>query len=233
MRAWLERYGVPATILALTAAAGISCLVWWVPIAARWHIQRLASDEEGDRAEARAALADLGPRGVPTLIRFAHHQNRRIRLGVAQVLGDLGTGEALEALVPMVRDRDEEVRHAAIWTLLSHPAALARCGHELALEWDHPDPVVRLCAIIVMPRDNLATTVDRFLAAMDESDSLVRLAAYRRLCALTHQSFPFEAFAADQARAEALTRWRVWWQAERRRLPGDRAAYRGEPASLS
>jgi len=66
---------------------------------------------------------------------------------------------------------------------------------------------------------------------LEDSQNLVRLAAVRQLRAIAGRHFQFEAFAGAPARAEAVARWRAWWEAERTRLPTNRAEYRADPSS--
>lgn len=222
-KSWFGRYGLHAAVGAVLAAGGAACLVWWVPIHVRWYVRSLASDDEVTRLQGRASLVALGPAAVPGLARFRTHPDRRVRQGVAEVLGDIGTEAAIEALAPMIRDRDEAVRQAAAWGLMSDACARHQALVDLRLELDHPDPVVRLCAITLLRPRDWAADVEALIAALDDSDSLIRLAAFRQLRTLTRQTLPFEAFADRRSRAEAVAAWRAWWQAERPRLPAGRA----------
>lgn len=229
---WLNRYGVHAALLTVLAAAGLGCLAWWVPISTRWHVRSLASDSEARRVEARVAIARLGPGAVPTLKGFTADSNALIRRGVAEVLGDIGTDDALDALAPMTRDRSEDVRRAAVWALMCDFGTFHERRADVDLEVDHPDPVIRLYAVNVASWADLQSAAEPLLMALDDTDSLVRLAAARRLRALSHRSFDFNAFANADRRAEAVARWRAWWAAERKRLPLDRARIRARPVIL-
>ena len=230
-RIWLDRYGLSLAVLAVLAAAGLACLIWWVPISARWHVHRLASDSEPDRLRAVEALVDLGEAAVPTLAHFSTAPDRRVRQGVAQALAEIGTEDALGRLVPMLYDRHEDVRQLAAWTLLRDGETLDRCGPDLRI--DEPDPVVRLCAIRLLVRRDLAGAVEPLLVGLEDSENLVRLAAVRHLRAVTRQSFGFDAFAGETVRTAAVARWRAWWRVERARLPADCAQFRTNPSLIS
>lgn len=230
-RIWLDRYGLSLAVLAVLAAAGLACMIWWVPISARWHVHRLASDSEPDRLRAVEALVDLGEAAVPTLAHFSTAPDRRVRQGVAQALAEIGTEDALGRLVPMLYDRHEDVRQLAAWTLLRDGETLDRCGPDLRI--DEPDPVVRLCAIRLLVRRDLAGAVEPLLVGLEDSENLVRLAAVRHLRAVTRQSFGFDAFAGETVRTAAVARWRAWWRVERARLPADCAQFRTNPSLIS
>ena len=222
---WLSRHAVAlaAGLVLLLAAAS---LVWWVPISVRWQVRRLAGGSETERVLAVRALVDLGRDAIPSLTRFADHPDRRVREGVARALAELATDEALQALLPFLADRDEDVRRVAAWALLGEGRMLER--YPVAVSLDDADPVLRLCAVRLLSRQG-TSAVESLIGALEDEASLVRLAAARQLRAVTGRRFGFDAFADEAHRAAAASRWRAWWRTERRRLPDARMPLDASP----
>lgn len=85
-------------------------------------------------SQASLALSERGPEVVPALLPLFADPNRRVRLRVAWTCSNLGAGAAplVNALIPLLGDRDDEVRSAAI-------EALARVGGQVGVaglrEW--------------------------------------------------------------------------------------------------
>lgn len=75
-------------------------------------IRALADKYENVRAEAAAALAKMGPPAIAPLIRFLKYTDSTARIEVMNTLGDLQAAEAVEPLIQMLEQADEEERRA-------------------------------------------------------------------------------------------------------------------------
>lgn len=78
-------------------------------------VQALAAREEA-RAAA-AGLRQLGPAAVPVLARAYRQSPRHLKLRIAQTLGGIEAGEAVFALIDLLKEPDAEVRRVAIRSL--------------------------------------------------------------------------------------------------------------------
>ncbi len=62
---------------------------------------------------ALPALCRIGEPAVEPLIQALKDEDKRVRLGAARVLGDIGDGRAIEPLTKSLKDRNKDVREAA------------------------------------------------------------------------------------------------------------------------
>jgi HEAT repeat protein len=92
-------------------------------------ISALGDEDPAIRGGAARTLADVGTRAVPPLIDALQdpHMTLRGRSGAAEALGGIGDARAVEALLPLLDDREISVRRAAA-------QALGRLGDTRAAE---------------------------------------------------------------------------------------------------
>ena len=62
---------------------------------------------------ALPSLCRIGEPAVEPLIQALKDEDKRVRLGAARVLGDIGDGRAIEPLTKSLKDRNKDVREAA------------------------------------------------------------------------------------------------------------------------
>ena len=99
---------------------------------------------------AAAALGSLGPDAIAHLVRGLATRNRAVRLGIIEALGEIRDRQAVEPLVPYLRDPSAEVRWAAA-------LALGEIGDEQAIGpllpgLRDPDRYVRYGTALSLPK---------------------------------------------------------------------------------
>lgn len=124
-----------------------------------------------------------GSDAVRTLLRSAlTASDPELRLMAARALGNLGDLAALPQLVSSLAGNSEDVRETAVNALI----ALGGRHREEALSAleplvDHPDPLLRMCRVMILGRLD-GPDVERSLAfAMKDESPLVRRAAVRAI----------------------------------------------------
>jgi len=85
----------------------------------RVQLERLASDDGIERAEARRFLAALGGAAVPGLIRALHDTNHRMRWEAAKALAEAPNAMAAPALTEALDDDAPDVRWLAAEALIA------------------------------------------------------------------------------------------------------------------
>lgn len=113
-------------------------------------------------------------------------------------LGDADDGARFEAVVELLRSKDERV-----------------LPHLLPMTKD-ADMFVRRLAVEGIKDFKTAEVVDALLVALADPEVIVRDSAWRSLKDLTGQSLPFEAAATSRdVRARAQQKWQEWWDKNR------------------
>ncbi|MEO8480894.1 MAG: HEAT repeat domain-containing protein [Acidobacteriota bacterium] len=99
-----------------------------VRLAAAFGLQRLGQTQshviawmlgdEKTNAQARDYLIELGPVAVPGIQQaFKSAKDSRHRATLVQLLGVIGTSDAMTSIEPLLKDPDDRVRQAAIWSM--------------------------------------------------------------------------------------------------------------------
>ena len=84
-----------------------------------------AADVDADTAElAGIALARLGDKAVPALVRVSRSAKPEVRAAIARTLGRIGAASAEKRLLAIARDSDPTVRLAAAVALTNPPRAI-------------------------------------------------------------------------------------------------------------
>jgi len=154
--------------------------------------------------QASSALAGLGTEGMNHLLAALHSRNKHTRLGVIEALGEIRDLRAVDPLIGLLGDNDNEVRWEAALALgeiadprafgpleatLRDPDRYVRYGSAIALEkmgWS-PDSPVDLAFLLAGKQewDALAFTGKETIPALDiaakDKDRSVRMMAIRTL----------------------------------------------------
>lgn len=69
------------------------------------------------QTNAIAALVEIGSPAVELLIAALQNEDYQVRGGAAKALGRIGDKEAIEPLIPVLKDSFERVQHEAVWAL--------------------------------------------------------------------------------------------------------------------
>lgn len=74
-----------------------------------------------------------------------------------------------------------------------------------------PAPLVRARAATMGDQLPPQVVVPALLERLDDEDPVVRLTAHEELKRRTRQDFGYEPWAGDEARTQAVSRWKSWW----------------------
>ncbi len=99
-----------------------------VRLAAAFGLQRLGQTQshviawmlgdEQTNAQARDYLIELGPAAAPGIEQaFKSAKDSRHRAALVQILGIVGTDDAATSIEPLLKDPDDRVRQAAMWSM--------------------------------------------------------------------------------------------------------------------
>jgi len=103
------------------------------------------------RTKAVNAITHMGPRGVDLLLDALPEQTSPFtRIGIAEILGNLGDKRALPALLGLLKDEDDRVITSAI-TAISQFNDPETIDHLIAM-LKHPEDVVRTHATIALKK---------------------------------------------------------------------------------
>jgi HEAT repeat protein len=103
-------------------------------------VERLGDMFEPVRVAAQASLRRLGPASVPALAAGMKHPRDQVVVQSAELLGELGAAEGVEALMGTFKFAPRELQRAALRALI-RLGAVARPALEASK--DDPDPWVR------------------------------------------------------------------------------------------
>jgi HEAT repeat protein len=107
-------------------------------------IHDLASDDLDVSSRAASRLEAIGAPVLPALEAALRREPKEVRLGVVEVLSEMGDEGVTPLLVGAVADPDAQVRADAVFALRSHPGTVAEQGLLRAL--GDPVPAVRRSA---------------------------------------------------------------------------------------
>ncbi len=171
-------------------------------------LARLADGSHHQRARVVDALRNLGPEVTTALVQMAHATPEHARLA-AEVLGLIGTIEAIDPLVAWCADDRAEVRAAALGALGT--IGLDERSHYFALRaLNDGDPHARAMAARALGRGRREDAVnylaerldDEWLPAAEAAGALKRLGIPGRAA--------LEARAAEESQAGDLARQMLW-----------------------
>ena len=77
---------------------------------------------------------------------------------------------------------------------------------------DHPAPIMRARSVGLANKSPKSEVVPALINRLEDTDPVVRLAAYEELKKETGKSFGYVPWGRDAERATAVTRWKAWWQ---------------------
>jgi hypothetical protein len=84
---------------------------------------------------------------------------------------------------------------------------------------NNPAPVVRAGAVGLGDEQPDSVAIPAWIAMLDDKDCVVRMNANNGLKARTGKDFGFVPWAEAPERAQAVGRWRAWWQERQRGRP--------------
>jgi HEAT repeat protein len=151
----------------------------------------LLGDPEGKVAEAAAgALAVIGGEKLTDrLIKTAQSGKVRTRVEAIKVLGTMHADTRIrQLLVELVKDRNNEVRRAAVGSLSAYADAAMIDILEAALE--DGDAVVRMASVKALSRIKAGRVVDLLLDMVNDNDPWVCYEAVRALGTLSDGRIP-------------------------------------------
>jgi HEAT repeat protein len=137
----------------------------------------LASDDLDVSSRAASRLEAIGAPVLPALAVALQREPKEVRLGVVEVLSEMGDEGVTPLLAGAVADPDAEVRVDAAFALRAHPGAVAEQALLRAL--GDPDPTVRRNAATACGAACRSAAAARALVgcALDDSASSVGWAA--------------------------------------------------------
>jgi len=113
-------------------------------------LSALRDTDKGTRAQAMAALADLGDTVVPDLVSLLSDDDWKVRYRAAEALGKMRNRESVEPLIRALSDGKDHVRYMAAKTLgeLGDQKAVPPLVERL----DDENPHVRKAAVISLQK---------------------------------------------------------------------------------
>ncbi|MBI3272998.1 MAG: HEAT repeat domain-containing protein [Planctomycetes bacterium] len=169
---------------------------------------------------ATAALRTLPRFGnvavIPSLLVAMRHPSAGARDAAARALEEMTRLPA--GFDPDARS-DEREKTVAAWE-----AWWTRSREKHPREWwtealRAPEARTRLAGVTALRERGDLSSVDALLAALDDSVEAVRFQAGLALAELTRLSVDYDPYAAPEARAAGIARWREWWRAHKDRAP--------------
>jgi len=159
----------------------------------------LASDDLDVSSRAASRLEAIGAPVLPALAAALQREPNEVRVGVVEVLSEMGDEGVTPLLADAVGDPDAEVRADAAFALRAHPGPVAEQALLRAL--DDPDPTVRrsaatACGAACRSADTVRALVG---CALDESASPVGSAAVVALSRLRTMGDPALEATVDAA----------------------------------
>ncbi len=141
-------------------------------------IGQIPSAPKPRREQIAEEIAALGEAAVPALIEALQHEHRFVRLTAAHVLREIGSTEAVPALIATMGDPYVRVKRAAMGALIAiGTPAVGRvkeaCGSERAAIQRH--------ALTVLRRLEVRDAAEAALAALQSEDDSVRREAVKLL----------------------------------------------------
>ncbi len=128
-------------------------------LAAAFH-----DSERSVQTKAGRAIVEIGTPAVIPLILLLKDSEARIRKFAAERLGEIGDPRAVEALIPLSHDPDEQIRYIVI----------------TALGKIHPQPVMELCDMLQDQSRRTRCEVARVLGEIGSFDAVEALIAALR-----------------------------------------------------
>jgi HEAT repeat protein len=146
-------------------------------------VRALGHRDPGVQTRAARALATMGPEAVDTLIRALETDDRDLRLGIIEAMGEIRDPSVMDDLLPLLHDRSNEVRWAAALALgqLGDPKAIPLLVRSLR----DPDRYVRYGAAIALGQLGWTPQADEGRACM-----ALALQDWDRLAALGKTALP-------------------------------------------
>lgn len=148
------------------------------PTALRDLIDKIPSAPKAERQQIGEEIAALGEAAVPAVIEALQHEHRFVRLTAAHVLREIGSAEAVPALIATMGDPYVRVKRAAMGALIviGRPAVdrvRGACRSENAAIQRH--------ALTVLRRLEVGDAAEEALAALQSEDDSVRREAVKLL----------------------------------------------------
>jgi hypothetical protein len=127
---------------------------------------------------------------------------------------------SVEQVALLAKDPNARLRSNALWVLAQirdpdYPRINERVDALLRSGLDDSDGYVRYEAAAGLAARNDWDVLPILINGLEEKDSGVRFRCHEQLLATTSRDFGYTVDAPDDARKEAVTRWRVWfadWQ---------------------
>jgi HEAT repeat protein len=152
-----------------------------------------------NRIHAIAALAQMGPWVSEQVIEALDDKNRLVRMGAADVLANLREPRAIDPLIKLLRDPDQEVAGHA-WQPLS---AIGEPSIQRLLEVaSDENAFVRSCAANALARIREPNVVQPVARLLFDPDEHVRNSAGESLALLARASLAVTGRPSDKARQE-------------------------------
>lgn len=107
----------------------------------------------------------------------------------------------------------QPARRSAVLTLL---IVASGCGvtPKHFRKINDPAPIIRARSVGLGGGLPPSRVLPVLIARLDDKDPVVRLAAFEELRRTTGQSFGYVYWASEPERAQAVARWREWWNSQ-------------------
>jgi HEAT repeat protein len=148
------------------------------PSEVRSLIDKIPSAPKAERERIAEEIAAVGEAAVPALIEALQHEHRFVRLTAAHVLREIGSAEAVPALIATMGDPYVRVKRAAMGTLIAIGTPAIDRVKEACRFGTAP---IRRHALTVLRRLAVRDAAEEALAALESEDDSVRREAVKLL----------------------------------------------------